>query len=122
MKKSILILTTVIFSIVTIGSFQVMDGLSGAWAFNVEQTMPEYRKGKVVFEEGDEEEYTGRIEFDTGRVISISSVDVEADTVTFRAYVDGGLVTTICTIEGNELIGSVRTPDGMLPFEATREE
>ena len=104
-----------------IGSFKIVDSLSGSWAFNIEQTMSEYRKGKVVFEKSEEEKYTGRIEFDAGRVIGISSVDVEADTVTFRAYIDGGLITTICTIEGDELVGTVRTPDGMLSFQAKRE-
>jgi len=99
-----------------------VNDIIGSWTFNVEQTMPEYSKGKIVFEEGDEEDYSGRIIFESGRVITISSVDVEADTVTFKAYVDGGLVTTVCTIEGDELVGSVRTPDGMLPFQATREE
>jgi len=113
---------TVVFLMASATLSPVFNNIIGSWAFNVEQTMPEYSKGKIVFEEGDEEDYSGRIIFESGRVITISSVDVEADTVTFKAYVDGGLVTTVCTIEGDELVGSVRTPDGMLPFQATREE
>lgn len=122
MKKSTLLIAALIFSFVTAASVTVMDGLVGSWIFSVEQTLPEYSKGKIVIEEDESEEYTGRIEFDTGRVISISSIDVEADTVTFKTYVDGGLVTTVCTLEGDELNGSVQTPDGYLPFSATREE
>ena len=122
MKKQITLLSALLLiSFFSIASVSVIDGLAGSWIFNVEQTLPEYSKGKIVIEEGDEE-YTGQIVLDSGRTISISSIEVEADTVTFKAYVDGGLVTTICTLEGDQLNGSVRTPDGFLPFSATREE
>ena len=100
----------------------MIDGLAGSWTFSVEQTMPAYSEGKLVFEEDGDEGFTGKIVFESGRSISMSSVEVEADTVTFKAYVDGGLVTTVCTLKGDELNGSVRTPDGNLPFSATREE
>lgn len=119
-KKSILLLAICVFAVTAIAS--AMVDLQGSWSFSVEQTMPEYRKGKLVFEEAEDEGFTGKIVFESGRTISMSSVDVEADTVTFKAYVDGGLVTTVCTLQEDELIGSVRTPDGMLPFLATREE
>lgn len=99
-----------------------MDGLTGAWNYQVEQTAPEYSQGTLVFEQGDDQEYSGRIVFQSGREISMSSVTVEADTVTFKAYVDGGVVTTVCTINGNELSGSVITMDGRLPIKATKEE
>lgn len=99
-----------------------MDELTGEWNYQVEQTAPEYSNGTIVFEQGEGEEYSGKIVFQSGREISLSSVSVEADTVTFKAYVDGGLVTTICTLEEDELTGTVRTPEGMLPFSATREE
>ncbi|MDX1641215.1 MAG: hypothetical protein R3220_05935 [Balneolaceae bacterium] len=121
-QHHIFLITTVLFSAVLIASISMIDGLAGSWTFNVEQTMPEYSKGKLVFEEAEDESFTGKIVFETGRTITMSSVDVAADTVTFKAYVDGGLVTTVCTIQENELVGSVRTPDGMLPFSATREE
>ncbi len=99
-----------------------MTGLAGAWNYQVEQTAPEYSIGTIVFEEGDDDGYSGKIIFQSGQEVSMSSVSVEADTVTFKAYVDGGLVTTVCTLEDDKLVGTVRTPDGMLPFSATKEE
>lgn len=121
-QNRILLIATLLFSVVLTASISMVDGLAGSWAFSVQQTMPEYSKGKLVFEEAEDEGFTGKIVFETGRTITMSSVDVEADTVTFKAYVDGGLVTTVCTLEGNELNGSVITPDGSLPFSATRDE
>lgn len=121
-QNRILLIATLLFSVVLTANVSMIDGLAGSWAFSVEQTMPEYSKGKLVFEEAENEGFTGKIVFETGRTITMSSVDVEADTVTFKAYVDGGLVTTVGTLEGDVLNGSVRTPDGSLPFSATREE
>lgn len=121
-QNRIHLIVTLLFSVVLTASISMSDGLVGSWAFSVEQTMPEYSKGKLVFENAEDEGFNGKIVFETGRTITMSSVDVEADTVTFKAYVDGGLVTTVCTLEGNELNGSVITPDGSLPFSATREE
>ena len=121
-KNALLLFAVVVCSLAWIGSMQVMAGLAGAWNYQVEQTAPEYSKGTLVFEQGDDEEYTGKIVFQSGQEISMSSVTVEADTVTFKAYVDGGLVTTVCTIDGDELTGSVITPDGRLPITATKGE
>lgn len=120
--KSIFLPVIFLITIFLIASLPLDEGLAGSWLFNVEQTMPEYSKGKVVFEKAEEEGFTGKIVFESGRIISMSSVDIVADTVTFKAYVDGGLVTTICTLKGDELDGSVRTSDGNLPFSAMREE
>jgi hypothetical protein len=122
MKKHAYILFAIaLCSLTLIGSMQVTDELTGAWNYQVEQTAPQYSKGQIVFEQGEDEQYSGKIVFESGRVISLSSVTVEADTVTFKAYVDGGLVTTICTLEEDEMSGTVRTPEGMLPFSATKE-
>lgn len=121
-QNSILMIATFLLSVVLMASVSLIDGLTGSWTFSVEQTMPEYSKGKLVFEEAEDEGFAGKIVFESGRTISMSSVDVEADTVTFKAYVDGGLVTTICTLNGDELTGAVQTTDGNLPFSATREE
>lgn len=121
-KNALLLFAVVLCSLAFIGSIQVMDGLAGAWNYQVEQTAPEYSIGTIVFEEGEDDGYSGKIIFQSGQEISMSSVNVEADTVTFNAYVDGGLVTTICTLNEDKLTGSVRTQDGTLPFSATREE
>lgn len=122
MKKHTIILFVIsLCSLALIGNIQVMDELTGAWNYQVEQTAPQYSKGQILFEKGDDQEYSGKIVFESGRVISLSSVSVEADTVTFKAYVDGGLVTTVCTVEEDEMSGTVRTPEGMLPFSATKE-
>lgn len=121
-KNSILFFSLLITSVSLIGSIQNTDGLEGSWTYEVEQTAPEYSRGSLLFEQGENDEYSGKIVFQSGREITMSSVDVVADTVTFKAYVDGGLVTTICTLEGDVLTGSVQTAEGYLPFSAKREE
>lgn len=121
-KKALLLFAVVACSITLIASMQVMDGLTGAWNYQVEQTAPEYSQGTLIFEQGEDDAYSGKIVFQSGREVSMSSVTVEADTVTFKAYVDGGLVTTVCTVDGDEMVGSVLTSDGTLPFSAAREE
>ena len=117
-----LYLRFLLFSAVLIAGTSMIDGLAGSWVFNVEQTAPEYSKGKLVFEEAEDKGFSGKIVFESGRTVTMSSVEVAADTVTFKANIDGSLITTVCTLEGNELNGSVTTPDGYIPFFATREE
>lgn len=105
-----------------IAAFPLSEGIIGSWKFTVPQTVPEYNSGTLVFEEAENNEFSGKIIFNTGREITLQSVSVEADTVTFIAFVDGSLVTTVCTLLENELNGFVRTPDGDLNFTAEREE
>lgn len=112
----------VICSCTIIAATQVMDGLEGAWNYQVEQTEPEYSQGTLVFERGEQQDYTGKIVFQSGQETSMRSVTVEADTVTFEAYVGGGLVTSVLTVDGNEMTGSVTTPEGRLPIRAAKEE
>lgn len=121
-KNAILLFAVVVCSVALMGSIEPLDGLAGAWNYQVEQTAPEYSQGTLVFEQGENNSYSGKIVFQSGQEISMSSVTVEADTVTFKAYVDGGLVTTVCTVDGNEMVGSVMTPEGRLPIMATKEE
>lgn len=123
MRRNFLLFTGIcLISLITIASSPLMDSLAGSWVFTVEQTMPEYSTGKLVFEETGDNDYTGKIVLKNGREISMSSVSVEADTVTFKAYVEGSLVTTVCTWEENKLNGFAHTPDGSLPFSATKEK
>lgn len=122
MKKSTLILFAICVCSLLIGSMQMSDELVGAWSYQVEQTAPEYSQGTLVFEQAEDEEYSGKIVFQSGREISMSSVTVKADTVTFKAFVDGGMVTTVCTIDNDQLTGSVITMEGRMPFTAMREE
>lgn len=123
MKKNTLILFAVaICSLILIASTPITDGLVGEWNYQVEQTAPEYSQGTLVFEQGDDDTYEGKIVFQSGQEIKMTSVTVEADTVTFKAYVDGGMVTTVCKINNDELTGSVVTPEGRLPIKATKEQ
>lgn len=122
MKKNAYILFTIVLCSLTLfGSISTTDELAGEWNYQVEQTAPAYSQGTLVFEQGDNDAYTGKIVFQSGQEVKMTSVTVEADTVTFKAYVDGGLVTTVCTVNNDELTGSVITPEGRLPIRATKE-
>lgn len=123
--KRINIYLTILFALLALAlsSCASQSNLIGSWAYNVEQTMPAYSEGTLVFEEADGDDLTGKLILQSGREIPLQSVSVEEDTVTFSASVEGSLVTTVCTIEeGNKLTGSVRTPNGDLPFLAQKQE
>lgn len=93
----------------------------GSWEFNVDQAPWEYSRGTIVFEESDELELTGVIHFHTGQQLSIAKISVNGSEMVFDVKVDGYEVQSVVAISVTELSGYVMTPEGNMPFSATKE-
>lgn len=113
----------ILFALFTIASTQLLDDHSpvGVWAFNVNQAPWEYNQGTIIFEENEEGELTGVIHFHTGQELTIGSITLEGDELTFDVTVDGNDVRSVVNISADELSGHVVTMDGNMPFSAVRE-
>lgn len=93
----------------------------GSWAFSVDQAPWEYNRGTIVFEENEEKELSGAIHFHTGQKLSITKVSVDGSELIFDVNVDGYEVQSVVAISVDELTGYVMTPEGNMPFSATKE-
>lgn len=112
-----------LLTLFVIASTQVLTDRSpvGEWAFNVNQAPWEYYRGTVIFEENEEGELTGVIHFHTGQQLTIASITLEGDELTFDVTVDGYDVRSIVNIGEDELSGHVVTMEGNMPFTAVRD-
>lgn len=113
----------ILFTLFTIASTQLLDDHSpvGAWAFSVNEAPWEYNQGTIIFEENEEGELTGVIHFHTGQELTIASISLEGDELTFDVTVDGNDVRSVVNVGSDELNGHVVTMDGNMPFSAVRE-
>jgi hypothetical protein len=96
------------------------NGLTGSWSFEVPGAPWEYNNGKMMFTKADEE-LNGKITFHTGRELTIPSVTVGENRLTFVVYVEGYRVKTHLTMDGDTLSGYAETPEGNLDIRAVRE-
>ncbi len=94
--------------------------LLGSWVFNISQAPWEYSKGRVVFENNDENVMTGKIVFDSGFELRIGKITREEDKVIMETFVQGYPVKTVVTLKEDTLTGYTETPDGNIPFTAKR--
>ena len=98
------------------------DDFAGSWSYNVPQAPPQYMEGVVHIEESESGEYTGKVTFKTGGEVPIREIKVDDDTIILRVYVEGSLIDIVCSLEEGMLKGTVLTPEGNLPFTASRVE
>ncbi len=96
------------------------DPLAGEWAFSVTQAPWEYSKGKILIDTDEDGLPVGKIVFDSGIEVRIARITQEENKVTMDVYVEGYPVRTVLDFEDDELKGFTETPDGTIPFSATR--
>lgn len=122
MKKSLITISVLILMLFAI-NFTVETDPSpiGSWAFNVDQAPWEYNRGTIVFAENEENGLTGVIHFHTGQQLTIESISVDGSELIFDVNVDGYDVQSVVAISIEELTGYVMTPEGNMPFSATKE-
>lgn len=122
MKKSVMTLLGMFLMLFAINSTAETDPSPlGSWAFSVDQAPWEYNRGTIVFEENEEKELSGAIHFHTGQKLSIAKVSVDGSELIFDVNVDGYEVQSVVAISVDELTGYVMTPEGNMPFSATKE-
>jgi hypothetical protein len=96
------------------------NGITGNWTFEVPDAPWEYNNGKMMFTKVDEE-LNGKIQFHTGRELTIPSVTIGENRFTFVVYVEGYRVETHLTRDGDTLSGYAETPEGNMDIRAELE-
>ena len=91
----------------------------GEWQFESPYAPEGYQKG-IFFIEEKEGVLAGEIRFGEQYKVPMENVEFADSTLKFGITVDYNYVPLKATIEDNKLKGSASTPDGDLPFEATK--
>jgi hypothetical protein len=101
-------------------SAKAENPLLGSWVFDVSQAPYEYSKGKVIFEQEEEKEMTGKIVFDSGVEVKLNKITTEDEKIIFEVYLEGMHVKTIVALKDDNITGHVETYEGNMPFSAKR--
>lgn len=122
MKKSIVsFFGMMLFTFIFMAAGAAENPLLGTWIFTANQAPYEYSKGKLIFENDEDDNLKGKLRFDSGIDVPVSKITMESDTVILNINVEGGAYKTVLTLKENELNGFVETYEGNIPFAAKRE-
>lgn len=120
MKKSLtllsLLLLTAMFTTASVNS----DTVAGSWEFSNPQVPWEFNKGFINFLEGEDNSFTGEIEFHTGQKVSMNQVTVDGNAVSFGMDIAGSIVNADCMVEGDTMNCDISTMEGPMQITATR--
>ena len=93
----------------------------GTWTFTAQDAPYEYSTGELVITL-EEKELKGELVFSENYKIQLQDLKLEDDIITFKAYVEGSLITSKNTITNDEMKGEVTTPEGIIGFSAKRKQ
>lgn len=115
-----------LLAIITTSAFQataipVNEGVLGEWKFESPYAPYGYEKGVIVIHEKDDA-LAGEIKFTDGTKVPFKDVKIEENVLKFGITVDYYAIAIKATIKGNKMKGTAATPEGDLPFEATKVE
>lgn len=120
MKKSLSLFLLLLFtSLFTMGSAE-NEAVVGSWEFSNPQVPWEFNKGSINFMEGEEEAYSGEIEFHTGQKIPMNQVEIDGNFVSFGMDIAGSIVTADCMVEDDTMNCDITTMQGPMKVTATR--
>ncbi len=91
----------------------------GEWKFDVSNAPYGYQQGTIFIVE-KEGALTGEIKFADGEKIKMEKMAVTNGVLTFQIYVQSSYVNGKASIEENKFKGTAMTPEGDIPFEATK--
>ncbi|WP_303918157.1 hypothetical protein [Draconibacterium sediminis] len=91
----------------------------GEWKYEVPSAPYGYNAGNLVFEE-KEGNLTGHVKLEDGYKIDLKDVTYSEGVLKFGLYVDYNYVTLKVTVEGENMKGSVNSPDGEMPITAKK--
>jgi hypothetical protein len=91
----------------------------GEWKFESPHAPYGYNKGSIVILE-KEGALAGEIKFADGTKVEMKNVSYEEGVLKFNISVEYNNIPIKATFEGKKMKGSANTPDGDLPFEATK--
>ena len=93
----------------------------GTWTFTAQDAPYEYSTGNLVIAlEG--KELKGELVFSEYFKVQLQDLKLENDTLTFKAYIEGNLISSKNIITKDEMKGLVSSPEGAIEFSATRKQ
>lgn len=95
------------------------EDVKGEWKFNSPNAPYGYDKGSIVISE-KEGALAGEIKFADGTKVELKDVKFEENILKFGINVEYNYIPIKATIDGKKMKGAANTPDGDLPFEATK--
>lgn len=121
MKK---LMTFLLLAFLSITVFQTtaapaIEEVKGEWKFNSPNAPYGYDTGSIVISE-KEGALAGEIKFADGTKVELKDVKFEENVLKFGINVDYNFIPIKATIEGTKMKGTANTPEGDLPFEATK--
>jgi len=120
MKKTLTLLSLLLFvSLFTMASSE-NDVVIGSWEFSNPQVPWEFNKGFINFMEGEDEAHSGEIEFHTGQKVPMNQVDIDGSFVSFGMDIAGSVVNADCMVEGSTMTCDITTMQGPMQITATR--
>lgn len=90
----------------------------GTWQYTVDSAPPEYRTGVLSIVE-DDGEYAVQVQLTAG-TLKGENISVEGNTIRFKIYLEGGLVTVELTAKGDEIAGASSSSEGRYTIEGER--
>ncbi|MDX8340178.1 hypothetical protein SLH46_13345 [Draconibacterium sp. IB214405] len=121
MKKLMFFVFVLIAATVTVNASNSSKNkeVIGEWKYEVPSAPYGYNAGTIVIEE-KEGKLTGHTKLDDGYKIDLKDVTYEEGVLKFGLYVDYNYVTLKVTIEGENMKGTVNSPDGAMPITAKK--
>ena len=120
MKKTLTLLSLLLFvSLFTMASSE-NDVVIGSWEFSNPQVPWEFNKGFINFMEAEDEAYSGEIEFHTGQKVPMNQVDIDGNFVSFGMDIAGSVVSADCMVEGDTMTCDLTTMQGPMTITATK--
>jgi len=122
--KKILIFMTLALIVTTVfnaAATPVNKSVLGEWKFESPHAPYGYNKGSIIISE-KEGVLAGEIKFTDGTKVEMKNVKFEESVLKFSISVEYNNIPIKATIEGKKMKGTANTPEGDLPFEATKVE
>lgn len=121
MKK--LIILTFLLAIIA-GSFDASakvrkKDVIGDWKYEVPTAPYGFETGVLAFFEKNGK-LAGELQLTDGSKMGLENVKLEKDVLSFSLYVEGGYVSVSSKIDGENLTGTVDTPDGEMKLTAKK--
>ena len=93
----------------------------GTWTYSAMDAPYEYSKGDLVISlEG--KELQGELVFSESYKVALQEIKLKDDSLTFKAYIEGYLITSKIGITKDEMKGEVTSPEGIIGFSANRKQ
>ncbi|WP_372950309.1 hypothetical protein [Mariniphaga sp.] len=123
MKKILIVLSLAFLatSFLHATAMPAIKSALGEWKFESPYAPDGYNKGSIIISE-KEGVLAGEIKFADGTKVELKDVKFEENILKFGINVEYNYIPIKATIEGNKMKGTANTPDGDLPFEATKVE